>query len=145
MSPPPYQLDGPPGRRSCPAGEHTARLPQVFGYGGFGRRPSHGATGRGDRGVESDEVGPLKRGRLDAVTAGLLFMAGMRRSEVSGCPHEAAPHRQPVVNLGNEPGWPPVAPLAGSGRLAASAESGTRRREDDPPGAATALQRYSAS
>ena len=60
---------------------------------------------------------------------------------MSGCPHEAAPHRQPVANLGNEPGWPPVAPLErdlpGSGRLAASAESGTRRREDDPPGAAT--------
>ena len=31
-----------------PAGqEHTARRPQVFGCGGSGRRPSHGATGRG--------------------------------------------------------------------------------------------------
>ena len=40
-------------------------------------RPRH----RG-RGVESDEVA-VKRGRLDAVIAGLLFMAGMRRSEVS--------------------------------------------------------------
>ena len=38
-------------------------------------------TSRG-RGVESDDVA-LKRGRLDAVIAGLLFMAGMRRSEVS--------------------------------------------------------------
>ena len=37
---------------------------------------------RRGRGVESDEVA-LKRGRLDAVIAGLLFMAGMRRSEVS--------------------------------------------------------------
>ena len=34
------------------------------------------------RGVESDDVA-LKRGRLDTVIAGLLFMAGMRRSEVS--------------------------------------------------------------
>ena len=34
------------------------------------------------RGVESDEVA-VERGRLDAVIAGLLFMAGMRRSEVS--------------------------------------------------------------
>ena len=31
-----------------------------------------------DRGVESDEVA-LKRGQFDAVIAGLLFMAGMRR------------------------------------------------------------------
>ena len=37
------------------------------------------ATGRG---VESDQVA-LERGRVDAVIAGLLFMAGMRRSEVS--------------------------------------------------------------
>ena len=34
------------------------------------------------RGVESGDVA-LKRGQLDAVIAGLLFMAGMRRSEVS--------------------------------------------------------------
>ena len=42
------------------------------------------ATGRAAAagGVESDRVA-LKRGRVDAVTAGLLFMAGMRRSEVS--------------------------------------------------------------
>ena len=32
--------------------------------------------------MESDQVA-LERGRLDAVIAGLLFMAGMRRSEVS--------------------------------------------------------------
>ena len=37
---------------------------------------------RRGRGVESDQVA-LERGRLDAVIAGLLFMAGMRRSEVS--------------------------------------------------------------
>ena len=37
---------------------------------------------RRGRGVESDQVA-LQRGRLDAVIAGLLFMAGMRRSEVS--------------------------------------------------------------
>ena len=37
---------------------------------------------RRGRGLESDEVA-LERGRLDAVIAGLLFMAGMRRSEVS--------------------------------------------------------------
>ena len=36
---------------------------------------------RRGRGVESDDVAQ-KRGRLDAVIAGLLFMAGMRRSEV---------------------------------------------------------------
>ena len=34
------------------------------------------------RGVESDQVA-LERGGVDAVIAGLLFMAGMRRSEVS--------------------------------------------------------------
>ena len=37
---------------------------------------------RRGRGVESDPVAS-ERGRLDAVIAGLLFMAGMRRSEVS--------------------------------------------------------------
>ena len=41
----------------------------------------HRSRRRG-RGVESDQVA-LERGRLDAVIAGLLFMAGMRRSEVS--------------------------------------------------------------
>ena len=38
--------------------------------------------GRRGRGIESDEVA-AERGRVDAVIAGLLFMAGMRRSEVS--------------------------------------------------------------
>ena len=37
---------------------------------------------RRGRGVESEEIA-LERGRLDAVITGLLFMAGMRRSEVS--------------------------------------------------------------
>ncbi len=37
---------------------------------------------RRGRSVESGDVA-LKRGRLDAVVAGLLFMAGLRRSEVS--------------------------------------------------------------
>ena len=81
-----------------PAGESTARV--LAGY----RRTAAG-RGRGQarpfvavdlaavlvtcrrprrrgRGVESAEVA-LKRGRLDAVIAGLLFMAGLRRSEVS--------------------------------------------------------------
>ena len=83
---------------TSPAGEQTARV--LAGYrrtaGGRGRgqaRPfvavdlaavlatCHRPRRRG-RGVESDDVA-LKRGRLDAVIAGLLFMAGMRRSEVS--------------------------------------------------------------
>ena len=82
----------------APAGERTARV--LAGY-----RRTAGDRGRGQarpfglselaavlatchrprrrgRGVESDEVA-LERGRLDAVIAGLLFMAGMRRSEVS--------------------------------------------------------------
>lgn len=37
---------------------------------------------RRGRGLESDQLA-LERGRLDAVIAGLLFMAGMQRSEVS--------------------------------------------------------------
>ena len=83
---------------ASPAGERTARV--LTGYrrtaGGRGRgqaRPfvaadlaavlatCHRPRRRG-RGVESDDVA-LKRGQLDAVIAGLLFMAGMRRSEVS--------------------------------------------------------------
>ena len=82
----------------APAGERTARV--LAGY-----RRTAGDRGRGQarpvgvsdlaaviatchrprrrgRGVESAEVA-LERGRLDAVIAGLLFMAGMRRSEVS--------------------------------------------------------------
>ena len=45
------------------------------------RATCHRPRRRG-RGVESEEVA-LERGRVDAVIAGLLFMAGMRRSEVS--------------------------------------------------------------
>ena len=81
-----------------PAGERTARV--LAGY-----RRTAGDRGRGQaqpfglsdlaavlatchrprrrgRGVESEEIA-LERGRLDAVITGLLFMAGMRRSEVS--------------------------------------------------------------
>ena len=84
--------------RSAPAGERTARV--LAGY-----RRTAGDRGRGQarpfglaalaavfatcsrprrrgRGLESDQLA-LERGRLDAVIAGLLFMAGMRRSEVS--------------------------------------------------------------
>ena len=59
---------------------------------------------RRSRGVESEEVA-LKPGQFDAVVAGLLFMAGMRRSEVStpplgrrrrgGCRRRGAGHRPP--------------------------------------------------
>ena len=82
----------------APAGERTVRV--LAGY-----RRTAGDRGRGQarpfgvsdlaavlatchrirrrgRGVESGEVA-IERGRLDAVIAGLLFMAGMRRSEVS--------------------------------------------------------------
>ena len=81
-----------------PAGERTARV--LAGY-----RRTAGDRGRGQArpfgvsdlaavlatchrprrrgcGVESEEVA-LDRGRVDGVIAGLLFMAGMRRSEVS--------------------------------------------------------------
>lgn len=81
-----------------PAGERTARV--LAGY-----RRTAGDRGRGQarpfstadlaavlatcrrprrnrRGVESEQAA-TERGRVDAVIAGLLFMAGMRRSEVS--------------------------------------------------------------
>ena len=81
-----------------PAGERTARVLAGYRRTAVGRgrgqaRPfvvsdlaavlatCHQPRRRG-RGVESGEVA-LKRGQLDAVIAGLLFMAGMRRSEVS--------------------------------------------------------------
>ena len=83
---------------ALPAGERTARV--LAGYrrtasdrGRGQARPfrasdlaavlatCHRPRRRG-RGAESEEVA-LERGRLDAVIAGLLFMAGMRRSEVS--------------------------------------------------------------
>ena len=84
--------------QSTPAGERTSRV--LAGYrrtaGDRGRRQarpfglsdlaavlatSHRPRRRG-RGVKSEKVA-LERGRVDAVIAGLLFMAGMRRSEVS--------------------------------------------------------------
>ena len=81
-----------------PAGERTARV-----LAGYRRTTSERGRGqarpfsaadlaavlatchrprRRGRGVESDPVAAA-RGRLDAVIAGLLFMAGMRRSEVA--------------------------------------------------------------
>ena len=81
-----------------PAGERTARV--LAGYRrtasdrGRGQARPFGLSDlaavlatcrrprRRGRGVESEDVA-LERGRLDAVIAGLLFMAGMRRSEVS--------------------------------------------------------------
>ena len=84
--------------RPSPAGERTARV--LAGYRrtasdrGRGQARPFGLSDlaavlatchrprRRGRGVESDQVA-LERGRLDAVIAGLLFMAGMRRSEVS--------------------------------------------------------------
>ena len=91
-------LPGPPRHEPSPAGERTARV--LAGYRrtasarGRGLRRGFGAADlaavlatchrprRRGRGVESDQVA-RERGRLDAVIAGLLFMAGMRRSEVS--------------------------------------------------------------
>ena len=85
-------------RAPSPAGERTARV--LAGYRRTGGDRGRGQTrpfGAADlaavlatchrprrrgRGFESEEVA-LERGRLDAVIAGLLFMAGMRRSEVS--------------------------------------------------------------
>ena len=83
---------------STPAVERTARV--LAGYRrtasdrGRGQAQPFGASDlaavlatchrprRRGRGVESKEVA-LERGRVDAVIAGLLFMAGMRRSEFS--------------------------------------------------------------
>lgn len=81
-----------------PAGERTARVLASYrhtgGERGRGQAQPFGAEDlaavlatchrprRRGRGVESDHVA-AERGRLDAVIAGLLFMAGMRRSEVS--------------------------------------------------------------
>ena len=82
----------------APAGERTARVlagyRRTAGDRGRGQARPFGASDlaavlatchrprRRGRGVESEEVA-LERGRVDAVIAGLLFMAGMRRSEVS--------------------------------------------------------------
>ena len=82
---------------SSPAGERTARVlagyrrtagdrgrGQARPFGGPGRRPRHLPTsGAGAAAGVSPKKVALERGRLDAVIAGLLFMAGMRQSEVS--------------------------------------------------------------
>ena len=81
-----------------PAGERTARVlagyRRTAGDRGRGQTRPFGAADlaavlatchqprRRGRGRESDQVA-LERGRLDAVITGLLFMAGMRRSEVA--------------------------------------------------------------
>ena len=70
-------------RRRAPAGDRGRGQARPFGAADLAavlascQRPR-----RRGRGVESKEVA-LERGRLDAVIAGLLFMAGRRRSEVS--------------------------------------------------------------
>ncbi len=80
-------------------GEHVARVLAGFRRSGAGRGrgQAHGMTAdnlaailatahtprRTARGVESADVATT-RGELDAVIAGLLFMAGLRRSEVAG-------------------------------------------------------------
>ena len=86
-----------PGSRFQPASRRPGCWPGTGGpppIAGEDRRDRSGSrtwrpcsppvTGRGGvgGGIESDQVA-LERGRLDAVIAGLLFMAGMRRSEVS--------------------------------------------------------------
>ena len=81
-----------------PSGERTARV--LAGYRRTAADRGRGQAGpfsasdlaavlatchrsrRRGHGIESDEVA-AERGRVDAVIAGLLFMAGMRRSEVS--------------------------------------------------------------
>ena len=81
-----------------PAGERTARVlagyRRTAGDRGRGQARPFSATNlaavlatcrrprRRGRGLESDQVAAA-RGRLDAMIAGLLFMGGLRRSEVS--------------------------------------------------------------
>ena len=70
-------------RQPAPAGEATARV-----LGGYRRTAADRGRGqaaplRADgRGVESPTTAH-RRGRMDAVIAGLLFMGGLRRSEVA--------------------------------------------------------------
>ena len=66
---------------------------------------------RRGRGVESNPVA-RERGRLDAVIAGLLFMAGMRRSEV-GALHWSR-RRTPNANADSGSAAPPASPSARS-------------------------------
>ena len=90
-------LPGPPRRRAEPGrgtdGPVLAGYRRTAGDRGRGQARPFGAADlaavlatchrpRRGRGFESDHVA-RDRGRLDAVIAGLLFMAGMRRSEVS--------------------------------------------------------------
>ena len=81
-----------------PSGERTARVlagyRRIVGDRGRGQAGPFSASDlaavlatchrsrRRGRGIESDKVA-AERGRVDAVIAGLLFMAGMRRSEVA--------------------------------------------------------------
>ena len=110
-----------------PAGERTARV--LAGYRrtaverGRGQARPFGAADlaavlatchrrrRRGRGGESDQVA-VERGRLDAVIAGLLFMAGMRRSEVSALR------------------WAEVADAAAGDRMLVT----VRPRQDEPGG-----------
>ena len=59
-----------------PAGERTARV-----MAGYRRTAADRGRGQAAR-VTADDLAAA-RGRVDGVIAGLLFMAGMRRSEVS--------------------------------------------------------------
>ena len=76
-----------PGPRRLPADRRRPRpwADAAVRVGGLGRRPSPPATGHDVAAAasSSEERVARERGCLDAVTAGLLFMAGMRRSEVS--------------------------------------------------------------
>ena len=78
--------NAPPGSSPATGGPpQTAAAGETRGFGAADLAAvlatCHRPRRRG-RGVESDQVA-LERGRLDAVIAGLLFMAWMRRSEVS--------------------------------------------------------------
>ena len=81
---------GPPaaaknGALERPSGERTARV--LAGYrrtaAGRGRGQAPPFTAADLAAVFATCRRPRRRGRLDAVIAGLLFMAGMRRSEVA--------------------------------------------------------------
>ena len=71
-----------PGSRRLPADRRRSRAGAgaVARGRGPGRRPSPPASGRGR---PSPTPSPLSASRLDAVITGILFMTGMRRSEVS--------------------------------------------------------------
>ena len=73
---------GPVRRADRPSPRRPGQSVQRRGPGGRARHPRATLPRRRGRGVESDQVAAA-RGRLDAVIAGLLFMGGLRRSEVS--------------------------------------------------------------